>query len=78
MVYVLSLCAIGVLFILFNILAHLFIQGITSLNLIFLPICRSLSVKPAEAWPMRSSGPLFAGAGYLCRGADRTWGRGIS
>ncbi|MBF0571270.1 MAG: phosphate ABC transporter permease PstA [Candidatus Omnitrophica bacterium] len=32
MVYVLSLCAIGVLFILFNILTHLFIQGITSLN----------------------------------------------
>ena len=35
MVYVLSLCAIGVLFILFNVLTHLFIQGITSLNLDF-------------------------------------------
>jgi phosphate transport system permease protein len=32
MVYVLSLCAIGILFILFNILTHLFIQGVTSLN----------------------------------------------
>ncbi len=32
MVYVLSLCALGILFILFNILGHLFIQGITSLN----------------------------------------------
>lgn len=35
MVYVLSLCAIGILVILFIILAHLFIQGITSLNLGF-------------------------------------------
>ena len=35
MVYILSLCAIGILFILFIILAHLFIQGITSLNLDF-------------------------------------------
>ena len=35
MVYVLFLCAIGILFILFNILTHLFIQGITSLNLDF-------------------------------------------
>jgi phosphate transport system permease protein len=35
MVYVLSLCAIGILFILFNILTHLFIQGITSLNFDF-------------------------------------------
>lgn len=32
MVYVLSLCAIGILLILFIILGHLFIQGITSLN----------------------------------------------
>ena len=32
MVYILSLCAIGILFILFNILVHLFIQGMTSLN----------------------------------------------
>jgi phosphate transport system permease protein len=32
MVYVLSLCAIGILLILFIILTHLFIQGITSLN----------------------------------------------
>ncbi len=32
MVYILSLCAIGILFILFIILTHLFIQGITSLN----------------------------------------------
>ena len=32
MVYILSLCAIGILFILFNILTHLFIQGITSIN----------------------------------------------
>lgn len=32
MVYVLSLCAIGILFILFNILTHLFIQGIASIN----------------------------------------------
>jgi phosphate transport system permease protein len=32
MVYILSLCAISVLFILFIILAHLFIQGVTSLN----------------------------------------------
>ena len=35
MVYVLTLCAIFVLFILFNILTHLFIQGIASLNLDF-------------------------------------------
>ena len=35
MVYILSLCAIGILFILFNVLAHLFIQGITSLNFDF-------------------------------------------
>jgi len=35
MVYILLLCAIGVLFILFNILTHLFIQGVTSLNLDF-------------------------------------------
>ena len=32
MVYILSLCAMGILLILFIILAHLFIQGITSLN----------------------------------------------
>ena len=32
MVFVLTLCAISVLFILFNILTHLFIQGISSLN----------------------------------------------
>src|ERR1039458_2634518 len=32
MVYVLSLCAIGILVILFIILTHLFIQGVTSLN----------------------------------------------
>ena len=32
MVYVLSLCALFILFILFIILAHLFIQGISSLN----------------------------------------------
>lgn len=36
MVCVLSLCAIGILLILFIILAHLFIQGITSLNWNFL------------------------------------------
>ena len=36
MVYILSLCAIGILLILFIILAHLFIQGITSLNWDFL------------------------------------------
>ena len=35
MIYILSLCAIGVLFILFNILTHLFIQGITSINFDF-------------------------------------------
>jgi len=35
MVYILLLCAIGVLFVLFNILTHLFIQGVTSLNLDF-------------------------------------------
>jgi len=35
MVYILSLCAIGILFILFNILAHLFIQGVSSLNFDF-------------------------------------------
>jgi len=35
MVYILSLCAIGILFILFNILIHLFIQGISSVNLDF-------------------------------------------
>jgi phosphate transport system permease protein len=32
MVYILSLCAIGILLILFIILTHLFIQGMTSLN----------------------------------------------
>src|SRR5271166_2202605 len=32
MVYILSLCALGILLILFIILGHLFIQGITSLN----------------------------------------------
>jgi len=36
MAYVLSLCAIGILLILFIILAHLFIQGVASLNLDFL------------------------------------------
>ena len=35
MVYVLSLCAIGILFILFNVLTHLFIQGMASLNFDF-------------------------------------------
>ena len=35
MVYILSLCAFGVLLILFIILVHLFIQGISSLNLDF-------------------------------------------
>ena len=35
MVFILSLCAIGILFILFNILTHLFIQGVSSLNLDF-------------------------------------------
>src|SRR5450631_4488882 len=35
MVYILSLCALFILFILFNILTHLFIQGVTSLNLDF-------------------------------------------
>ncbi len=35
MVYILSLCAFGVLVILFIILGHLFIQGISSLNLDF-------------------------------------------
>jgi phosphate transport system permease protein len=35
-VYILSLCAVGILLILFIILAHLFIQGVTSLNFDFL------------------------------------------
>ncbi len=35
MVYVLCLCAVSILFILFNVLAHLFVKGITSLNLDF-------------------------------------------
>jgi len=35
MVYVLSLCAIGILLILFVILAHLFVQGVSSLNFNF-------------------------------------------
>ena len=35
MIFVLSLCAVGILFILFNILTHLFYQGLTSLNLSF-------------------------------------------
>ncbi len=35
MVYILSLCAVGILIILFFILAHLFIHGLTSLNLDF-------------------------------------------
>jgi len=35
MIYILSLCAIGILFILFSILTHLFIQGISALNLDF-------------------------------------------
>lgn len=32
MIYILSLCAISILLILFIILTHLFVQGITSLN----------------------------------------------
>ena len=35
-VYILSLCAVGILLILFIILAHLFIQGVASLNFDFL------------------------------------------
>jgi phosphate transport system permease protein len=36
MAYILSLCAMGILLILFIILAHLFIQGVTALNFDFL------------------------------------------
>ena len=36
MVFILFLCTIGILFILFNVLSHLFIQGVRSLNLDFL------------------------------------------